>query len=109
MIYNLYLSNSEIMTHKSEITSAVLLDHMRGMENRLAGRIDALESDVGGIRSDMKNFEKKVDGKFEVVNRKLEIMNIGIDNIDKRLDAVEIENLPRRVTKIERHLGIGVG
>ncbi len=75
-----------------DITMQTLLQHMQGMERRLMEKIE-------GIQIDMKNLEHKVDRGFAQTG-------IQIDNIDKRLDAIEIEQLPKRVAKLEATMGM---
>lgn len=54
---------------------------------------------MGHIESRMNRLEDKM----ERVHRNLSSQ---LDAIDKRLDAVEIEFLPKRVQRIEKHLGL---
>ena len=81
-----------LMAQNDDITMQTLLQHMQGMEQRLMEKIE-------GIQIDMKNLEHKVDRGFAQTG-------IQIDNIDKRLDAIEIEQLPKRVTKLEAAMGM---
>ncbi|MDD4628671.1 MAG: hypothetical protein PHE68_04755 [Candidatus Peribacteraceae bacterium] len=72
-------------TPRTCVTPTVLLQHMQGMEQRLTSRMDGL-----GNKMDRMH-----------VN-----LSAQIDAIDQRLDVIEIENLPKRVAKLERVVGI---
>lgn len=70
---------------QERITLRHVLSHVQGMEIRINQRFDA------------------VDERFNRLERNLTFQ---IDAIDKRLDAVEIEYLPKRTDRIEKHLGL---
>ncbi len=85
------------------ITLKTVLDHMQNMQRvltqeiregdeRLARRIDGLETRMGGVENHIDRMERNLTRQ--------------IDAIDKRLDAIEIEKLPKRVTKLEVAVGI---
>ena len=82
------------MTKTDDVTPAILLDHMRGMEHRLVGRIDGLEKEVKGVKFWMRGVEKW----GQRMERKFDFMRLGINNIDDRLDRVEIEQKSRKHT-----------
>ena len=77
----------------SDITPAILLKHMQAMEQRLGGRID-------GVKNDVQRLEIKSDRSHALLSNQ-------IATIDQRLDAVEIEYLPKRVTRLEKVVGVG--
>jgi len=67
----------------------VLTQEIRGGDQSLARRIDNLD----------KRLTKRMD-------RMETNLTTQIDGIDKRLDAIEIEKLPQRVTKLEAAVGL---
>lgn len=78
-----------------EITFKTVIEHIqaqgvefRGAFRAVNERIDALSTQVGTLR--------------ESVERNHRNLTTQINAIDKRLDAIEIENLPRRVATLER-------
>ena len=75
------------MPINDDITPKVLLEHMQNMQRVLGGKIDQNRLE---LKADIQRVERKVD-----------ILKVGVDNIDKRLDAIEIENLPKRVAVLE--------
>jgi len=92
-----------------DITLKDILEHMRGMENRLDAKIDALDIK---FTEKFDFLDKKIDHVEEKLTQKIENAEIKlstqISNIDERLDTVEIEQLPKRVTKLEKHTGLVV-
>ncbi|MBU0766182.1 hypothetical protein KKF55_00115 [Patescibacteria group bacterium] len=82
----------------NEITLKVLLDHIQGMRNDLTQRMDKLEH---RLSNRMDGLEKRMDGMEQRMEKRFDQLVFQIDAIDKRLDAVEIEELPKRVTKLE--------
>lgn len=68
-----------------EITLGTIMEHLQALEMRMNKRFD------------------NVDGRIDRLERNLTRQ---IEAIDKRLDAVEIEQLPKRVSRIEKHLGM---
>lgn len=81
---------------RSRVTLRILLDHLRGTEHRLHQEVHALDA--------------KIDKVQQVLTRRIDHLESNltrqIDAIDGRLDAVEIEHLPKRLKKIELHLGL---
>lgn len=65
------------------ITLRHIMSHLQGLEQRINERFEKAESN-------MKRMERN--------------LTFQIGAIDKRLDAVEIEYLPKRVSRIEKHL-----
>lgn len=86
-------------TKDDDITPAVLLQHMQGMEGRLRDE----------FRSGLQSLEDKVDRNHEEARRNHEearrnhaIVMTGLDNIDGRLDDIEVVQVP----KLKKAVGI---
>lgn len=84
-----------------EITLRTVLEHMTAMEQRLAGRLGgvelrlgAVETRISGVESRLGSVERRIDALDASLSRQ-------IDGIDKRLDEVEIERLPKRLAVVE--------
>ena len=76
----------------NDITLQIVLEHMQNMQR-------VLMSEIGAVRTDLQRLERRVDRmETNLTNQ--------IDAIDKRLDAIEIENLPKRVRVLEAAAGI---
>ncbi len=92
---------------RTGITPVILLEHMRGMEGRLIQRIDGAENK---LTKRIDGAESSLTTRMDRLENKVDRMHVNlsgqIDAIDKRLDAVEIEFLPKRVAKLERVAGI---
>jgi hypothetical protein len=73
---------------RTGITPAVLLDHMRGMENRLKTE---LKREIGSVRTDLSHLTTRIDR----VERDITWIKVSVDNIDKRLDTIEVVQVPR--------------
>lgn len=71
----------------NDITPAILLQHMQGMEQRIMTRIDGLEA-----KHD--NLEVKVDRIEAKVDRNHSQTMVALDNIDSRLDDIEVVQVP---------------
>jgi hypothetical protein len=69
------------------ITNRVLLEHMQAMRHAIEMRMDRMEKRID-----------RLDGNVRLIF-------IQISNIDERLDEIELEELPRRVTALERKSG----
>ncbi len=72
---------------QNDITLVTVIQHMQGMEQRLTGRIDGLEKRFDGL-------ETKVDRNHEEAMRNHTQTMIAIDNIDARLDDLEVVQVP---------------
>jgi len=70
------------------ITSAVLLDHMRGMEGRL-------HTEIKEVRLDLRSTEARLIDRIDRVERDIGWIKVSVGNIDKRLDNVEVVQMPR--------------
>ncbi len=71
----------------SDITPAILLQHMQGMKHEL-------KQDIHGLAKRMDRLEEKVDRGFAH-------LNVRISNIDERLDDIEVGELPRIRKKLK--------
>ncbi len=78
-----------------KITLAMVMNHMQRMEGRIVDRIE--------------KFEKDAQQQFASVDRRLAITNAGIDEIDSRLDTIEISIVEQQhehlISRLERHAG----
>lgn len=93
---------------RTGITHTILLDHMHGMEHRLRmefkNSIDsAINTSEQRLRTEIRASEQRTSERIAHLGQRLTFQ---IDAIDQRLDAVEIENLPKRVTRLEKAVGI---
>ena len=84
----------------NDITLGTIMEHMRGMEQRVTSRIQDVHEDLS---KRMDGLDAKLTGRLDRLERNLTSQ---IDAIDKRLDAMEVEHLPKRVARIERHLDL---
>jgi esterase/lipase len=73
-----------------EITLRTVLDHIRGMEERVMKKLEHVDFRLEQVESGQQRMERNLMRQ--------------IDAIDKRLDEIEIAKLPLRVTRIEEHL-----
>ncbi len=73
------------MEKPADITLKDVISHLQAMEQRLT------------------NNDARLEKQIERVERNLTAQ---IDAIDQRLDAIEIEKLPKRMKKLERAMGI---
>jgi len=79
-----------------DITLGTILEHMRGMEQRMTTQLHEVDG----------RLTKRLDSLEVGLDRVHRNLSSQIDAIDKRLDAIEIEYLPKRVSRIEQHLGL---
>lgn len=82
------------MKKDDDVTPKMLLDHMRGMEERLFKKIS---EEIRTVHQRIDRLEVHVDR----IEKKLTLISTQIENIDQRLDTIEIENLPHRVAALE--------
>ncbi len=75
------------MTDEQGITLGVILQHMQGMERRITERF---EGRFNGIDRRLGRLERKTD-----------LMSVQIGNMYETLNAIDVENLPKRVTALE--------
>jgi hypothetical protein len=78
------------------ITLKVVLDQMQSMHNVVLQEIRRLDVKIDQV-------EKRLGARIDRVEANLTRQ---IDAIDKRLDAIEIEQLPARVAKLERTIAV---
>ena len=93
------IESLSMSTKDDDVTPAVLLQHMQGMEQRLRDE----------FRSGLQSLEDKVDRNHEEARRNHEearrnhaIVMTGLDNIDERLDDIEVVQVP----KLKKAVGI---
>lgn len=75
------------MPHEDDISLRTVLDHMRGMENRVISKFDTLELKVD------KNHAEAQRNHHEEQRNHLQAMS-ALDNIDSRLDDIEVVQVP---------------
>ena len=73
-----------------DITLRTILDHMRGLEDRVMKKFEQVDFRLERLQTDQQRMERNLTRQ--------------IDAIDKRLDEIEIEKLPQRLERIEQHL-----
>ncbi len=82
-------------TPDSDITARMLLEHLRQMEQRLTASIQ-------GVQADVRAVEAKLTRRIDRLETNLATQ---LDAIDRRVDGLEMEHLPRRVAGLEQRLG----
>lgn len=92
-----------------EVTLSMVMSHMQigftEMRTRFDGvdaRFDRLEERVGNLEVDMK----EVKGVLEAMNRKLNATEALEKSVNRDLEILEEEDLPRRVRRLEKHTGV---
>lgn len=83
---------SERPMEEQGITLGIILEHLRAMESRIRERFENVEFRLDRVELGQQRLERNLTAQ--------------IDAIDKRLDPVEIEHLPKRVTRLEKHCGL---
>ena len=73
-----------------DVTLGAVMEHLRAMEGRINKRFENADFRLERIESGQQRMERNLTRQ--------------IDGIDKRLDEIEIEKLPQRVDRIEKHL-----
>ena len=83
------------MAHKDDdITPAILLQHMQGMEQRINAQVGTVEKKVDNLAIKVDNLAIKV-GNLEVkVDRNQAFLTMQLDNIVERLDDIEVVQVP---------------
>jgi len=81
-----------------DITGKVLLEHMQAMQRVLKEELESVRDELAVLRTSLTGEMREVKDVLRMLEARLTIQ---IDAIDKRLDAVEIESLPRRVAALE--------
>lgn len=75
------------MADDADITPAILLQHMQGMEQRLLHRID-------DVKIDLTSFKTEVNGRLDKLDRRISLLSVQIGNLDERLDDLEVVQVP---------------
>lgn len=87
------------MANDGDITPLILLRHMQTMEGRLLEQI-------GAVRNDLSDFKQDVKRRFDALNTKVDrhhtILSMQINNINERLDDMEVGEIP----KIKQRIGM---
>lgn len=83
----------------NEITIGTILEYMRSIEQRVTSRIQEVHE---GLSKHLDGLDAKLTGRLDRLQRDLIAQ---IDAIDKRLDTIEIEYLPKRLARVN-HLGL---
>ena len=84
------------MTEPPDITLRDILLHMQGMEKRLTDRMDGFDARMDGFDARMGGFDSRMGGLEQRIDRMERNLTRQIQAIDERLDALEIETLPKR-------------
>jgi chromosome segregation ATPase len=98
------------MADTPDIPFRVLLDHIQAIGNELRTDIRALRTDIANVHVRIDRLDQKLSDRIDTVEARL-TWKIGA--LDKRLDDIEIKELPkriasnsRRITRIEKHLAL---
>lgn len=86
------------------ITHRILLGHMQTMQQTLTGQMQGIAKDVSQLKTDVSVLKTDVSTlktDISTLKRQVAFLQGGVDSIDKRLDAIEIEQLPKRVKRLE--------
>ncbi len=92
------------MADDQDITPAILLRHMQGMEQRMLQKIEQVRAE---LLTGIQTLRKDTQESLEVLRRQISLLSTQIGNMDPRLDEMEIVLLPRRVAVREEAVGIG--
>ena len=90
------------MAEGQDITGRVLLEHMQAMQRVLREELEHVRGELAVLRTSLTGEMREIKDALRLLEARLTIQ---IDTIDKRLDAVEIESLPRRVAALEAKMG----
>lgn len=88
-----------------DITPRMLLEHMQNMQRVLMDEFGNLKEDVHTLKSDVKTIKedvKTLKNDMQEVKLDIRMIKTGIENMDQRLDDVEVVQLP----KIKKAVGI---
>ncbi len=92
--------------NNSDITPAILLQHILAMRGDLTGQIQSVEKNLSARLTKVETRLEHVETRLTTVEHKVDILTVGVDAIDQRLDTIEIEKLPKRVKVLEHAIGI---
>lgn len=81
------------------ITLATVLEHMQNMQRVLTEQMQSIQKTMA-TKDDLQALNTKVDRHYRNFMGQL-------DAVDDRLGTLEIEQLPKRVTRLEEAVGIG--
>jgi tetrahydromethanopterin S-methyltransferase subunit G len=85
------------------ITLFMVMDHMQGMEQRLMSKINGVDGKVDNVAGKLDRLEAKVDRNHEEAQRNHSLTMVAFDNIDERLDDIEVVQVPA----IKKAVGMG--
>ena len=92
-----------------DITSAILLEHMHGMEERLLERIGgvekrivAVEKGITGLKAELTEFREENKRDHEVIHE--DIMDIGYDVYKQKHEITP--HVEKRLLRLEDHAGL---
>ncbi|GEM_PF-699222 len=91
------------MADNQDITPAILLQHMQGMERRIMQHMDARFAQVDSRFSLMDKRFDAIDARLSKLERKVELLSVQIGNLDERLDDLEVVKVPM----LQKAVGIG--
>src|SRR5687768_10380877 len=86
------------------ITLAMVYTHLGRKIDVLGTRIKRVEHRLENVEVGIGRLEGRMDGierRMGCMERRIDTMAVGIHNIDKRLDDIELEFLPKRMKKLE--------
>ena len=75
---------------------------MQAMQRVLREELEHVRGELAVLRTSLTGEMREIKDALRLLEARLTIQ---IDTIDKRLDAVEIESLPRRVAALEAKMG----
>lgn len=75
------------------ITLRTILDHMRAMETRMT-------TSISSVDQRLQRLEQKVDQRMQKLEQKIDLLFVQNENIDERLDDIEVVQLPAIRQKI---------
>ena len=82
------------MPKDDAITTKVLLDHMQSMQQTL---LDAIEK----VRTELSARMDKLELRLEGIEGDMVFVKAGIQNIDQRLDTIEVKRLPELEARVK--------
>ena len=85
---------------KSGITLRTILDHMQSGFGALREEIKNINHVLMKLTKRMDVLERNTKEGFAQVDRRLSRLEVGIENIDQRLDDIEMERLPKIEAKV---------
>ncbi len=90
----------------TDITLKMILEHMQAMRSDLLQRIDdlgkTLSIRIDGLQGQIDGNQRSLQAQINGLERQIATLQVGVENIDKRLDEIKIEELPKRVRALEK-------